>query len=123
MGIRLARPKPDDVAGPKPVTDVRGTVTGVEGAIAAVSIGIDRGVDKGTILDVFRLAPKPVYLGTLRVTAAREHDAIGNFAAADKTAIIQKGDSVSTRLANAEPPANPPSSERAAVTQKAIDAA
>jgi RNA polymerase sigma factor (sigma-70 family) len=108
----VTRPKADDAPGPKAVADVRGTVTGVEGAIAAVSIGTDHGVDKGTILDVFRLAPKPVYLGTLRVTAAREHDAIGTFAPADKTAAVRKGDSVSTPPAAVPPtikvPVDPP---------------
>src|SRR5262249_21823756 len=47
----------DDPAPSEITREVRGTITGVEGALATTTLGKDHGVNAGSILEVFRLQP------------------------------------------------------------------
>jgi hypothetical protein len=95
-GGRRAR----DAKNPPPAY-VRGVVTGVNRThgLVEVSLGSDEGVNKDNTLEVYRLKPKPQYLGTLVVLEAKEHKSIGKLlrtSAAARRSPIAKGDEVAS---------------------------
>lgn len=51
-----------------PSEKIEGQVTKMDGAILQLSVGSDSGLKKNQTLELFRLGPKPVYLGTVRIT-------------------------------------------------------
>jgi hypothetical protein len=56
---------------PPAIANVRGEVTQVDGDLVKLSIGIDAGLEAGTVLDVYRLEKSGGrYLGTVKVTSA-----------------------------------------------------
>jgi hypothetical protein len=83
---------------PKVPVEVSGQVNGVDGSIAQTSLGKDHGVNVGDELKVYRLNPAPLYLGTLRITIAREHDSVGTFTPAGRNLMIKTGDTVDTKV-------------------------
>jgi len=62
-----------------PKDDVKGKVTAVdtETGTVTISIGKDAGLEKGHTLEVYRLKPKPTYLGTLVITEVKKDEATG----------------------------------------------
>jgi hypothetical protein len=94
--------RPSVLGGPTlpPVEDVRGKVVQVDTAngLATVSVGSDHGVDKGTSLEIFRLAPDPQYLGTLEIISATPKQAVGRFKLVSTRTPLRVGDEVASRL-------------------------
>ena len=58
------------------------------------TLGTDSGVSPGQRLDVYRLAPVPVYLGQLIVTNASPKESIGRYTAARRELSVRAGDGV-----------------------------
>jgi hypothetical protein len=79
---------------------VLGEVVQVDTAngLATVSVGSDHGVDKGTSLEIFRLAPDPQYLGTLEIISATPKQAVGRFKLVSTRTPLRVGDEVASRL-------------------------
>jgi len=68
---------------------------------AQISIGSDEGLKENNTLDVFRLAPEPQYIGTLRVTYVDHHTAVGKLlprASAGQRNVLKAGDEVASRI-------------------------
>jgi hypothetical protein len=81
-------------------TTTKSTAPNVEGMIKAVddksglvtiSIGSDTGLAKGHTLDVYRLTPKPTYLGTVTLLDVSASEAVGKPQVKEK---VQAGDRV-----------------------------
>jgi hypothetical protein len=81
-----------------PSFDMAGRVLSAEGNWAVISLGSDNGIEQGHLLQVYRTSPQPVYLGTLTITKAEPHQAVGNFEPAAKGRKIQANDTVDTRI-------------------------
>jgi hypothetical protein len=82
-----------------PNKDIRGkiTLTSPDGDLVQISIGSDDGLRNGNTLEVFRLRPKPVYLGTVKVLLVEAHRAVARPLAGSKMD-FQVGDSVASRI-------------------------
>jgi hypothetical protein len=78
--------------------EVKGQVTAVADNLVTVSLGSDHGLSVGTVLQVYRLSPEPLYLGTVTITNLETHRAAGRFTPAVKQATVMKGDTVDTRV-------------------------
>ncbi|MCI0701277.1 MAG: sigma-70 family RNA polymerase sigma factor [Planctomycetia bacterium] len=82
--------------------NVRGSVLDVNKELVRISIGIDAGLEAGVVLDVYRVADKPKYLGTLVVKTVKPKEAVAEFKPARKVPLDKlredelprKGDSV-----------------------------
>jgi hypothetical protein len=85
-----------------PPEDVQGEVeeVGVDGLIS-ISIGSDAGLLRGHVLNVFRLTPKPSYLGEIRIIDVTPHKAVGKLLNPEYRKIIKKGDLVANRIVGA----------------------
>jgi len=81
-----------------PSVDTTGRVTGVSGNIATVSLGSDNGIEQGHILQVYRITPDPVFLGTLTVTRAEAYRSAGVFQPAGGGKRIAIDDRVDTKI-------------------------
>jgi hypothetical protein len=68
-GAGAKNPPPDQVEGVIRSVDKEGLVK--------VSLGSDAGLAKGHTLEVFRLKPKPVYVGTVRILEVTATEAVG----------------------------------------------
>jgi hypothetical protein len=91
---------PSPSAGPGPsgrIEDLRGTVKEVNGDLATMTPGSDAGVSKGAELYVFRLEPKPEYLGKLTVSYVTPTQAVGRLTG-PKARQIKAGDEVAATL-------------------------
>jgi hypothetical protein len=77
---------------PKP-EDLRGTIQRVEGDLATITPGSDAGVAVDQELTVFRLHPRPEYLGRIRILSVSPHEAVGRLIG-PKKAQIKKGDEI-----------------------------
>jgi hypothetical protein len=73
------KPEPAGAAGANPPPEqVEGVIKSVDGEeLVKVSIGSDAGLAKGHTLEVFRLKPKPMYVGTLRILEVTATEAVG----------------------------------------------
>jgi hypothetical protein len=80
-----------------PPGDVQGVVKGVDGDLIKVSIGTDAGLAKGHTLEIFRLAPKPQYLGTLLIVEVSPREAVARVAG-KAIAPIKVGDTVANKI-------------------------
>jgi hypothetical protein len=78
---------------------VRGTITAVDAAsgLVRISIGSDAGLNKGNTLEVFRVKPKPVYLGTITVIEVQAKEAVGKPLKSAKEP-LRVGDEVAGKL-------------------------
>jgi RNA polymerase sigma factor (sigma-70 family) len=88
------------IRGPKPATissDFRGTIKAVQGDLATITPGSDAGAAVGGVLQIYRLNPRPEYLGTIVIRAVTPHEAVGQLQG-PKKAQIQPGDEVAARL-------------------------
>lgn len=81
-----------------PADQVRGTVKAVDGSLATISVGSDSGVNKDNILFVYRLAPKPEYLGKLTILSVTPFEAVGRFEATSRQVAIKPGDEVASQI-------------------------
>jgi hypothetical protein len=81
---------------------VRGIITGIlrDRGLVEVSIGSDDGVNEGHTLEVYRLEPRPEYLGTIKILNADHHKAVGQIMRSDgvRHNPIAKGDEVASRI-------------------------
>ena len=87
---------------PPPVF-VKGTVTRTERdkGLVEVSIGSDDGLNEDHTLEVYRLKPKPEYLGTIKILDAHHHKAVGRLMktpAGVRHSPIVKGDEVASKI-------------------------
>lgn len=83
-----------------PPEDVRGTILSADpkSGLVTISIGSDHGLVSGHTLEVFRVKPKPEYLGQIKILDARHHEAVARPTSAQKGGQIQKGDEVASRI-------------------------
>jgi hypothetical protein len=84
-----------------PPNPVRGTVREVdkeEPSLLKLSIGSDAGVAAGHTLEVFRLDPKPEYLGTVRITEVKPHQAVAKVERTLQGTSIRQGDLVGSEM-------------------------
>jgi hypothetical protein len=75
---RAGSGKPGIATNP-PKDSLKGKVTAVNGETGEVtiSVGKDAGLEKGHTLEVYRLKPKPAYLGILLITEVKKNEALG----------------------------------------------
>lgn len=92
----VARPAASQARTPLP-EDVRGTIKSVQGDLATITPGSDAGVAVGAELYVYRLQPKPEYLGKLIIQAVQPHEAVGRLEGVGK-AKVKATDEVAARL-------------------------
>jgi hypothetical protein len=83
-----------------PADDVEGTVVDVDAKnnLVTISLGSDAGLTKGTTLEVYRLKPRPEYVGTISILDARFHEAVARPIMPLRAGPIQKGDTVASRI-------------------------
>jgi hypothetical protein len=85
-----------------PTVYVRGIVTNIlkDNGLVEVSIGSDQGVNVDNTLEVYRLKPRPEYLGTIKILDAHHHKAVGRLMKAQgaRRSAIVKGDEVASRI-------------------------
>jgi hypothetical protein len=92
-------PQRDAAANP-PTTYVKGTILklGNEG-LMEISLGSDHGIARGNTLEVFRLEPRPEYLGMIRIVDLRYQTSIGRMVKmAPGKKEIKAGDIVASSL-------------------------
>ena len=95
---------PDPVGGAdEPAPDVRGKVLAVRdggssGTLVAISLGSDDGLRKDDVLQVVRTGDGGKYVGKIQLRELAPDVAYGRLITRSKTATIQKGDDVQTRL-------------------------
>jgi hypothetical protein len=85
------RPPPEDVEGIVKNSDAKS-------GLVTVSIGSDAGITKGNSLYVYRLAPKPMYLGEIRIIDVNHHEAVGRPMMAQRGGQLQPGDIVASQI-------------------------
>jgi hypothetical protein len=80
-----------------PPEDVEGIIleTDAKSRLVTVSLGSDAGISPGTTLQVYRLKPRPEYVGTIKIVDAHHHESV---ATPVRAAAIQKGDIVASRI-------------------------
>jgi beta-lactamase regulating signal transducer with metallopeptidase domain len=97
---------PAPVDQPPPADDVEGTVM-VEGTVTetdaksdlvTVSIGSESGVTRGNTLLVYRLKPRPEYVGTLSVIDSQPKEAVARLIKPLRAGPVKKGDIVTSRV-------------------------
>jgi hypothetical protein len=83
-----------------PADDVEGTVleTDAKSDLVTISIGSDSGVNKGNTLVVYRLKPRPEYVGTLSVIDSQPREAVARPIKPLRAGPVQKGDIVASRV-------------------------
>jgi exonuclease VII small subunit len=86
--------KPDDQPPSRP-GGTEGSVKAIDPktGLVTIDLGANAGIRKGDMLEVFRLKPRPLYLGRLRIVEVSATEAIGRPV---KPASIQVGDRVCT---------------------------
>jgi len=90
-GRDAPNPPPDDVHGRVVATDdAAGWIT--------INLGSDSGLSKGNTLEVYRLKPRPTYVGTLRVFDVRPNEAIGKLTGTGRAGKVQKDDEVASKI-------------------------
>jgi hypothetical protein len=65
--------------------------------LVSISIGSNHGLQAGHTLEVFRLAPQPKYLGTIRLVNVTASQAVGRVTG-NLRERIQAGDEVASRI-------------------------
>ncbi len=83
-------PPPEDVKGTIKSTDTSGLVV--------INLGSDSGLTKGNTLHVYRTAPKPTYVGLLRIQDVRQNEAVGKLVSSARPNLIQVGDEVASKI-------------------------
>jgi hypothetical protein len=68
---------PKNPARNPPPGNIEGTVKSVDaGGLMLVTVGTDAGLEKGHTLEVYRLAPKPQYVGTVVIVEVKAKEAV-----------------------------------------------
>jgi hypothetical protein len=120
-GDKPASPEPPAKAGTTPAPPGglfearRGLVTAVDpSGLVQITLGTDDKIEVGQLLDVYRLQPKPAYLGRVKVIEARVRDCVARPAVQVDGRPIAVGDHATdelfkdvTRAAGLEPPTAP----------------
>jgi len=75
----------------------RGSIKQLQGDLATITPGSDAGAAVGAVLQVYRLQPRPEYLGTLVIRAVTPHEAVGQLQGPKKNQ-VKVNDEVSARL-------------------------
>jgi transcriptional regulator of heat shock response len=83
-----------------PPEDLHGRITQTEGELVTINLGSDSGLDKGNTMEIFRLSPKPTYVGTLRILSVRPNEAVGKLVGGGTHGKPQSGDEVATDILN-----------------------
>jgi hypothetical protein len=85
-----------------PPENVEGIVKNSNAAagLVTISIGSDAGISKGNSLYVYRLAPKPQFLGEIRIVEVDHHEAVGRPVMAQRGGQLQAGDIVASQIMN-----------------------
>jgi hypothetical protein len=88
-----------DQAKNPPADGVEGLVKQVDATsgLVMISIGSDAGISEGNTLEVYRLKPQPLYLGTLRIVNVRSNEAVAKPQGRVR-GTIQVGDQVSSSI-------------------------
>src|SRR5436853_1401112 len=81
-----------------PPEQVRGTIKAMDGGLATISVGSDSGVTKDSLLYVYRLSPKPEYLGELIILSVTPFEAVGRIKPATRQTPIKVGDEVASQI-------------------------
>jgi hypothetical protein len=85
-----------------PAADVKGKIVKVmpDRNLVQISTGSDVGVSENNTLEVYRLSPRPEYLGRLRVVEAYPHTAIGRMIRTGGVSAppVQVGDEVASKI-------------------------
>jgi hypothetical protein len=83
-----------------PSVYAEGKVEAVDKNLAKVTVGTDKGVNKGHTLEVFRMDPQPMYLGVLHIIDSQPHSAVGRFerATGADRGPLRPGDTVASSL-------------------------
>jgi hypothetical protein len=89
-GGAARRPPQDDVQGQVLDTDRTGLIT--------ISIGSDQGVARGNTLEVYRMQPKPEYVGMITILDTRFKESVARPVQPLRAGPIQKGDIVASRV-------------------------
>ena len=96
------RPKKDDPNLPNPpAVFLKGKVSKLDGkdkSLLEIDLGSDSGLEVGHTLEVFRLSPKPLYLGMIRIIAVNKITATARSQSSKVAEKIQVGDDVASRL-------------------------
>jgi hypothetical protein len=68
--------------------------------LVEISIGSDDGINVGHTLQVYRLKPRPEYLGRIRILDAEHHKAVGQIMKSDgvRHSPMAKGDEVASSI-------------------------
>lgn len=77
--------------------EVRGKVLGTADDLATISLGSDHGLQTGNLLQVYRMAPTPTWVGTLQVVKTEPHYALGKFTPNGRN-VIRKEDVVDSKI-------------------------
>ncbi len=99
-------PRRPFIANP-PVVHVRGKVIRIDAEqdLAEIDLGADHGLKAGHTLEVFRLQPRPEYLGMMRILQVTPQQAVGRMIGLHSKKPLEVGDSVvSTIEREAEKP-------------------
>lgn len=89
-----------------PSVNVKGVIEKVDSkdaSLVEISVGSDHGIKKYHTLEVFRLNPRPEYLGTIRVVDVHNHKAVARLMRTPYLAArgpLRAGDQVSSKLGN-----------------------
>jgi len=77
--------------------DFRGSIRSIQGDLATITPGSDAGAAIGAELQVYRLSPRPEYLGTMIIQAVTPHEAVGRLQGPKKNQ-VKVNDEVAARL-------------------------
>jgi hypothetical protein len=89
-GLRSKTPPPNDVEGLVKKTDA-------DSGYVTITLGSDAEISRGNTLEVYRLKPQPVYIGTIEVVAVRPTEAVAK-PLGRLRGTIQVGDQVSSNI-------------------------
>lgn len=83
-----------------PAEEVKGLVRGVsgDGNLIEITIGSDDGIGLNNTLEVYRLQPKPEYLGVIRIIDVRPDRAVGKVETKQYRGKIKANDVVSSKI-------------------------
>jgi hypothetical protein len=81
-----------------PPEDLRGRITQTDGELITINLGSDSGLNRGNTMEVFRLTPKPTYVGTLKIMDVRPNEAVGKLVGGVSRGRAQSGDEVASDI-------------------------
>jgi RNA polymerase sigma factor (sigma-70 family) len=93
--IREGRASPPD-SGRGP--EVRGKIQKVQGDLLSLSVGADDGVRRGERLEIFRLQPRPEYVGRAEILEVQPHSAVARLLRRSPTQGPRVGDEVARQI-------------------------